>query len=357
MNGKSIVVVGAGNIGSHLIPHLARMENVSRIVLIDREAYEARNAVNQDIMPAEAGEPKALVQARRLTAIRPDLDVQAVHTPLESAPLGLWRAHLIVACLDARVGRQAVNERAFHLGVPWVDSGVLASQSLARVNVYAPDRDAPCLECPWSDADYRLLEQQYPCTGAVETPPPAGAPSALGALAASLAALECRKMLNGDRAQALAGRQLVYAANSHHAVVTRFARNPACRFDHARWTVEPLAWDLRDKRVADLIAFGGGVAAVPGHRFVRRRVCPRCGAARRLFHLEGSLPDAFVRCQECAETAVTPGFGVVETLTDALPPAVLGLTLAEAGLRVGDIVYASGRHLEIAGNGVIGGER
>ena len=181
MNGKSIVVVGLGNIGSHLIPHLARMENVSRIVLIDRESYEARNFVSQDILPAEAGESKALVQARRLTAIRPDLDVQAVHAPLESVPLGLWRAHLIVACLDARRGRQAaVNERAFHLGVPSVDTGVLASQSLARVNVYAPDRDAPCLECPWSDADYRLLEQQYPCEGAVETPPPTGAPSALG---------------------------------------------------------------------------------------------------------------------------------------------------------------------------------
>jgi len=358
VSGKSIVVVGLGNIGSHFVPHAARMENVTRIVLIDAQTYEVRNCLDQDTLLSDAAQPKAIAQARRLIAIRPDLEVHAVHAPLESVPLALWRAHLIVACLDSREARQGVNARARHLGAAWfVDTGVLASQSLARVNVYAPDPDAPCLECPWSEDDYRLLEQRYPCALGGETPLPTGAPSALGALAASLAALECRKLLNDDREHALIGRQLVYAANSHHAVVTRFARNPACRFDHARWTVEPLIWDLREKRMADLIAFGGGVAAIPGHRFVRRRVCPRCGAARQLFHLEGSLPRAFVACYVCGDTTVTPGFDVVETLTADLPADVLGMTLADAGLRAGEIVCARKRHFEIAGNAVIGGER
>lgn len=357
MRGKTIVAVGAGNIGSHLLPHLARMENVARIVVIDREAYEARNAANQDILPTDSGAPKAAVQARRLRAIRTDLAVDAVHAPLEAVPLGLWRADLIVACVDSRGARLGVHKRAGHLGVPWIDTGVLAEQWLARVNVYVPGDDKPCLECAWADADYRMLEQRYPCDGSEEAAPlPTGAPSALGALAAAMAALECRKMLNGNREHAAAGRQVVFDALGHHAVVTRFARNAACRFDHIRWTVDSLAWDLREKRLADLVALGGGAALVPEQRFVQRRICPKCGASRRLFHLEAGLPVTFAHCPGCRVPTLTPGFDIVETLTASMPPAVLGLTLAEAGLRPGDIVRA-GRHFEIGASGVIGGEK
>jgi len=148
MPAKSIVVAGAGgNIGSHFTPHLARMREVGRVVLIDRDAYEPRNVVNQDIVSRDVKKPKVGVQARRLKEIRPDLGVAALHAPLESVPLGTWRADLIVACLDSRAARQAVNERAWRLGVPWIDSGVLGSEWLARVNVYVPGHDAPCLEC------------------------------------------------------------------------------------------------------------------------------------------------------------------------------------------------------------------
>ncbi len=119
MSEKTIVVAGAGgNIGSHLTGSLARMPEVGRVVLIDRDVYEPRNVANQDIVPPDVGKPKVLVQARRLVEIRPNLEVSAIHAPLESLPLGAWRADLIVACLDSRAARQAVNERAWRLGVP-----------------------------------------------------------------------------------------------------------------------------------------------------------------------------------------------------------------------------------------------
>jgi hypothetical protein len=357
MAGKTIIVAGAGGvIGSHFVPHLARMSEVERVVLIDRDTYEPHNVANQDILPRDVGRPKVLVQARRMVKIRPNLEVVAIHAPLESVPMGTWRAGLIVACLDSRAARQAVNERAWHAGTTWLDSGVLASESLARVNIYTPAAGAPCLECAWSVDDYRLLERQYPCDGVAQVPGPTGAPSALGALAAAMLALECHKMLSGDFDRAAIGRQVTLNPRWHQSSVTQFRRNPLCRFDHATWTIEPLACHTHELRLADLLP-ASGAARVAGQRFVRRRLCSGCGREKRMFHLECSLGPGLRQCGACGRHMATPGFDVVESLDRDLPPDVLGMSLAAAGLRYGDVVQCGDRFWEIAAESVIAGDK
>jgi len=356
MSAKSIMVAGVGNIGSHLIDSVARMPEVGRVVLIDRDVYEPRNVANQDISPRDAGKPKVLVQARRMLEVRPNLEVHAIHAPLESLPLGAWRADLIVACLDSRAARQAVNERAWRLGIPWVDSGVLGSEWLARVNVYAPACDAPCLECAWSDQDYRLLEQHYGCGAEADAPAPNGATAELGALAAALLAVECRKMLAGEFECAAVGRQVTFNARWHQFSVMSFRRNSRCRFDHATWHIEPLRCDTRQMRIADLLEIAETVC-VPGQRFVRRLVCPGCGNEKRLFRLEGSLDAPRRECGACRRPMAATGFDIVESLDRALPEEVRSQPLDEAGLRCGDVVAAGDRYFEIATNDVMGSEK
>ncbi len=348
MGRKSVLVAGLGNIGSQLVRSLARMPEVARIVLIDRDVYEPRNALNQDIEPQrDVEKSKALVQSRRLVEIRPNLEVNAIHSPLESLPLGAWREDLIVACLDSRAARQVVNERAWRLGVPWADSGVLGSECLARVNVYAPAADAPCLECAWSDEEYALLEQQYPCGGPAHAPAPTGASSELGALAASVLAIECRKMLTGDSDCAAIGRQVVINGRWHRLAVTSFRRNVRCRFDHATWRIEPLRCGTQETRIADLLELADTVR-VPGQRFVRRLVCFACSWENRLFRLEGSLDAAQSQCRECGQPMAPTGFDVVESLDRDLPADVRNQTLAHTGLRCGDVIHARDRYFEIA---------
>jgi molybdopterin/thiamine biosynthesis adenylyltransferase len=354
MNEKSIVVAGAGgNIGSHVTGLLARMPEVGRVVLIDRDVYEARNLVNQDIAERDVGKPKVFVQARRLAEIRPNLNVRAIHAPLESLPLGAWRADLIVACLDSRAARQTVNERAWRLSVPWIDSGVMASESLARVNVYASTGDAPCLECAWSKEDYDLMDRLYSCAGeAANAPAPNGAPSELGALAAAMLALECRKMLAGEIDGALIGRQATLNARWHQHAVTRFLRNSRCRFDHAAWRIEPLPCSTERMRIADLLAMAA-VVRVPGHRFIRCLVCSGCGEERRLFRLDSSLDAAMNRCGACRKTMTPAGFDIVESLSGDLPEEVLNRTMNDVGLRYGDVIRADDRYFEIAADAVM----
>ena len=47
----TVAVVGAGgNIGSHLVTHLARLPRVDEVLLVDPDVYQAENLVSQDIV-------------------------------------------------------------------------------------------------------------------------------------------------------------------------------------------------------------------------------------------------------------------------------------------------------------------
>ena len=252
-----VVVAGAGTIGSHVLPHLARMRGVSTVTIIDRDRYESANVAAQNIRPADVGRSKAQIQARRLKQINPSLETRAVHAPVEEVPLGCFRADVVLACLDSRAARMTVNQAASRLGVPWIDAGIDAGGLLARVQVFIPSDAAPCLECAWDDQDYALVEQAYPCQQR-DVPPATGAPSSLGALAASLQAIECEKLLSGDRGQLLAGRDVMIDARHHRHFVTTFQRNAECRMpDHKGWQIRRCNMDPASTTLAELIATAG----------------------------------------------------------------------------------------------------
>ena len=178
----------------------------------------------------------------------------------------------------------------------------------------------------------------------------------MGALAAAMLALECRKMLAGETDCAAVGRQATFNARWHQFTMTSFRRNPRCHFDHATWRIEPLRCDTRAKRVADLLALAGTIR-VPGQRFVRRLVCSACCGEKRLFCLEGSIGERKRRCGACRRMMTAPGFDIDETLDRGLPAEVLNRTLDEAGLRYGDVVQAGDRYFEIAADIVMGTEK
>src|SRR5262249_39035744 len=154
----------------------------------------------------------------------------------------LLRGDLILACLDSRRARQYVNQAAWRLGVTWIDAGVDAGGLLARVNIYEPGIENTCLECAWDERDYEALEQTYPCSGVANEPAPTNSPSWLGALAASLQANECQKLLAGKIDKAAIGQQVLLDVLYHKHYVTTFKRNPYCRFSHKVWPIERLSY-------------------------------------------------------------------------------------------------------------------
>src|SRR5262249_40506450 len=151
---------------------------------------------------------KAYVQARYAQGINPALQVDAIVARLESVPLGLFRSDVILGCLDSKDSRRSANEIAWRLGVPFLDAGVEPSLTLARVNGYMPAADQPCFECALTDSDYAELGAVHPCRVPVAKSPQSDSPASLGTLAGALMVIEAEKLLAGNIAESLIGRQV-----------------------------------------------------------------------------------------------------------------------------------------------------
>jgi molybdopterin/thiamine biosynthesis adenylyltransferase len=326
------------------------MKGIGRVTLVDRDTYEERNLLVQNMDAADVGQPKALVQARRLRQVNPALCVLALPAAVEDVPPGRLRSDVILACVDSRRARQSINEVALHLGAPWIDAGVSVvdgSARLARVAVYAPGPEEACLECAWDETDYERLEQTYSCAGAHAAPPPTGAPAGLGALAAALQALECEALTSGVRDRA--GRQLLLDATHHVCHETRFLRQSGCRlFEHRAWAVHRIREAPGEITLGGLLglarepgahADGDWMLRVEGRRFVRSLTCCGCGSAVPWLGLAGASASAPAGCPRCGGPLIATGFD----MTDRLPAreaaaAALARSLESIGLRPGDIV-------------------
>ncbi|MCZ6778433.1 MAG: ThiF family adenylyltransferase [Acidobacteria bacterium] len=359
---KSVTIVGAGgNIGSQLVHHLGRMHEIGKVTLIDQDVYEPHNLRSQDIRVQDVGRPKSDVQAQRLVAMRSRLRVVSIPAPLETVPPGKLRADLILSCLDSRRARQDVSRIALRLGVPWIDAGIEASVSLARVSMFLPGPERACMECLWDERHYAALDQAYSCLGARIHASPTQAPSSLGALAAALQAIECDKFFSGGTKAVAFGSETVIDAAHHKLQATSFSRNHGCRLsDHSVWKIEPLTRSPGEVSVAEALELGdagkdtrgGRSLRVEGSPFVTRLICSGCGRERALLRHAASLTPDIQRCGQCRSLMTVRGFDLLEGLEESrLPERVLRRSLQSIGLRKGDVFSVEGpegeKHFEI----------
>jgi molybdopterin/thiamine biosynthesis adenylyltransferase len=227
---KSVLIAGAGNIGSHLAPLIARI-GVGRLCIVDRDHVEAKNLATQDFRPQDVGRPKAEVIAECLRHAFPDVQIEARSCDLEDLPLGVAWVDVILGALDSRRARQVlISEMAWPLGVRVIDGGV-GEGDLGRMQVFVPGPDHACLECTWGQADYRQLAAEYPCLPGEAARAPATISTAfLGACVASLMASAAQRLLAGE--VPAESYEVPFDLRQH--VMRRFVlrRSARCRFDH-----------------------------------------------------------------------------------------------------------------------------
>jgi molybdopterin/thiamine biosynthesis adenylyltransferase len=319
------------------------MADVGRVTLIDRDVYEAQNLVGQDITAAEVGETKARVQSRRIQRIAPELEVEAIADSVEDIPVGAMRSDVILAGLDSKRARQIVNERAWLLGVPWVDGGVEADGLLARATVYLPGENAPCIECAWGPRDYETIEQQFPCGGGRADVPATRAPSALGGLAASLVAIEAERLLSGVRNPDDSGHSILVDARHGRSYPTTLVFNTTCLMPGHRDAPAAVIGECRDDIALGEILDGAGSLRVPGQSFATALTCGRCGDRCEEVRLIVSLRTRPAPvCSRCGGEMVASGFDTTDELRPAdLPARVLSSSLRDLGIRPRDWLRAS----------------
>jgi molybdopterin/thiamine biosynthesis adenylyltransferase len=356
-----VVIVGAGTIGSHVVSHVARRSDVTRITVVDPDTYAPHNIRAQEISPADVGKLKADVQARRVTEVNPKVVAQACPQPVEALPLGWLRGDVILSCVDSRRARMAVNQAAWRLGVPWINAGIDAAGLLARVQVFRPGRDVPCLECAWDQRDYELVEQTYPCQDPA-SPAPTGATSGLGALAAAIQGVECDKLLDHDEAGLLDGRDVLIDARHHRHFVTEFRRNPVCRMpDHVGWSITPLAVEPSSTPFDELLTMAGLPPgrdvrmSVAGQQWVPTVTCDLCDRRVQAGWFGRAEPDGgATRCADCGGMTRPAGFDVRDAIAiEDVNARARTLPIALLGLVTGDVLTftTSGviTHLELVG--------
>lgn len=208
-----VLVVGLGGLGSVVSTYLV-YAGVGRIKIVDADTVEPTN-LNRQILysPADIGEKKALVAAKKLSEMNPEVEVLPYHLKIGDSG---WEAvldgvDLVVDGLDNLEARFVVNQEVFNRGIPYIYGGV---EGLSGMITTLIPGETPCLSCVVRRAPGE--RGSIPVLG-----PVAG-------LVASMEALEAIKLLSG-LGELLKGRLLYIDGSSWDFAFIEISRRKDCK--------------------------------------------------------------------------------------------------------------------------------
>lgn len=187
LRGASVIVVGAGALGSPVLLYLAAA-GVGRIGVVDSDAVELSNLGRQPLhFTPDVNLLKAENAVVKLSALNPEVQVEPYPVRLEemNAEAIVTGADLVVDCSDSFDTRYLVNDACCAQGVPLVEAGVLGFTGLV-MSIR-----------PGVSACYRCAFAVEPAPGSVPSCQEAGVLGAMAGLIGSVQALEALKLLTG----------------------------------------------------------------------------------------------------------------------------------------------------------------
>ena len=217
--GASVVLIGAGGIGSPAIQYLAAA-GIGKLRVIDDDVVALSNLQRQTLFgTADIGRPKAEVAAERVAAMNPDATVEPVTVRIDAdtADALLTGADVILDGCDNFGTRLAVSDAATRLRIPLVSAAV--GQFDGQLGVWRGwEADRPCYRClvghdpggpDISCADHGVL-------------------GALTGVMGSLGAMEAIRTLTGYGDDP-AGKLLLVDALAFRFRTIRVPKDPGCR--------------------------------------------------------------------------------------------------------------------------------
>jgi adenylyltransferase/sulfurtransferase len=214
-----VLCVGAGGLGSAVLPYLAGA-GVGRITIIDNDQVDRTNLQRQVLFgESSLNQPKAEAAAARLRDLNPDIDIQAVDARLDLNNVeALLLAHdVIVDGSDNYATKYLVADACVKFDRPLVYGSVTGME--AMVTVFHAGH-GPCLRC---------LFPQAP-TGWVPNCAEAGVLGSLVGMTGSLQASEVIKLLVGAATgmSSLIGRLWVMDARDGQSRLMAVRRRQDC---------------------------------------------------------------------------------------------------------------------------------
>jgi adenylyltransferase/sulfurtransferase len=149
LKSASIAVIGAGGIGSAVIPALAGA-GVGKLTIVDDDVVELANLHRQPLFrEADAGRPKAEVAAAFARNLNSHVEVRPIQERIGSGNARqLLAGHdLIIDGSDNFATRLAVSDACVALGIPLLSAAAVQFQG--QVGLF---RSKPCYRCFVGDA-------------------------------------------------------------------------------------------------------------------------------------------------------------------------------------------------------------
>ena len=300
-----VLVVGAGALGNEIVKNVALL-GVGNVLIADMDRIENSNLSRSALYrAADNGKPKAATAARAARDLYPGMNVHAFDgNVVYDLGAGAFRwADVVIAGLDNREARLAINRACFRLNRPWIDGAIEHINGVARV--FVPG--GPCYECTMSDADWRLLQHRRSCNllsrpemegGKTPTTP------TVSAIIAGVQTQEAVKLLHG--LDVIAGRGWVFNGLTAKAYQVEYQRNESCYSHDALDEIIPLparADTITPRQLLDEARrrLGPGAELELARDVLEKLVCPRCGAAEEMFTSLGRVAASIAWCPGCPD--------------------------------------------------------
>ena len=244
LTGSSVLIVGAGGLGSPAALYLAAA-GVGRLGLIDNDAVELSNLQRQILHSTkDVGTPKVLSAQASLRALDPGVVVEVYHERLNPNNvldrLAGW--DLVIDGTDNLPTRYLIDDACSLLGLPWVYGSVFRFEGQVSLFNF---NGGPC---------YRDLFPDPPPAEAVPSCAEAGVLGVLPGMIGVLQATEAIKVLIG-MPPSLSGSLLLYDAKSMAFDKLRFdvdpARQPVENLDGAAAMLSEEAWCSDSSETSD----------------------------------------------------------------------------------------------------------
>ncbi|WP_290901572.1 HesA/MoeB/ThiF family protein [Ferroglobus sp.] len=183
---SSVLVVGAGGLGSPAIQYLAGA-GVGRIGIVDGDEVDISNLQRQTIHAGNLGMNKAESAKTFVEKLNPDVkvDVYPFNLTPENAREIIRKYDVVLDCTDNFVARFLINDACVIEEVPFVHAAVLRFEGELMTIV------------PKESACYRCVFKHAPPPGTVPTCQEAGVVGATVGVLGTLQAIEAIKLLLG----------------------------------------------------------------------------------------------------------------------------------------------------------------
>jgi len=137
LKSSSVLVVGAGGLGSPVLEMLCRV-GVGKLVVAENASVDEPDLNRQILYTREdLGKSKLRKVVERLKGIRPDLEIEALERRVDEG-FELPKVDCVALCVDNFETRLLVDEKASAAGIPVVNAGIKGYYG--QVNTVLPGR-------------------------------------------------------------------------------------------------------------------------------------------------------------------------------------------------------------------------